>query len=641
MFVKNHVLRAVFALTLILAMAFGGLTSVQAQDAPDLFGDVADSRLTADLGGPDGVYVARSRFVTANVNMLFDASSEPRNKASLSEISLNVFPNARFTGVVNRVWSDRWGSYWTGRLKSVPGGYFYIVVSDNTLIAHVASAEKGVYEISWAGNGIYKSIQIDQSKFVDEDPAARYDPSNEALTEGPSDLAADSTADSAARIDIMVAYTAAARAAEGNRAAMKARIALAVAETNQAYANSGVTPRLRLVHIEEYAYAETGNLSIDLNRFAGNGDGYFDSIHTLRNTYAADMVGLIVENGGAGCGLAKTIQANAANAFQVTARSCATGYYTFGHEFAHLQGARHDPYVDSTNTPYAYGHGYVHPKTSVPAKRWRSVMAYNNRCLDWGYTCVRLQYFSNPTKTYTSDPLGVAGVNENYKVLNNTAAAVANFRTQKIANNFNSQFNGSAAGWSAVKGSWALVSGKFYRSDGVANKGASAKYSGNYGDVIYQVRMKRIGEDTSANRIIIRGKSTALDPTFWWKPSYVFQYTNDGSFSVWKTTDAGAQTALQSWTTSPAIVKNGWNTLKVVAVGKSLKFYINGTLVWSGSDATLNVGQLGFGFYRSAAGGRLNVDWAKASTAPTADENLYEQVAPGVEVPGGTINSSP
>lgn len=636
MFVKNRILQAVFVCTLILALAFGGLSGAKAQGTPELFGDVADSRLPADLGGPAGDFVMRSRFVTANVGMLFDASGKPRSKANLPEISLNLFPNARFTGVVTSVWRDRWGSYWAGRLKGVPG-YFYVVVSDNTLITHVASPVKGVYEVSWAGGGFYKSIQIDQSKFVDHDPFAAYEPSGEVLADG----SLGPNADSGARIDIMVAYTATTRAAEGSTAAMKARIALAVTETNQGYANAGVTPRLRLVHVEEYSYAESGNISTDLSRFAGNGDGYMDSIHTLRNTYGADMVGLIVENGGGYCGLATAIMATSSNPFQVTARSCATGYYSFGHEFGHLQGARHDTYVDPTNTPYAYGHGYVHPQTTDPAKQWRTIMAYNNRCSDWGYNCTRLQYWSNPTKTYTSDPMGVAGTNENYKVLNNTAYTVANFRTEVIASDFNSTFNGSSSGWSSVNGSWVLASGAYYQSGGLANTGASAKRTGKYGDVTYEVRMRRTGTCTGcANRIIIRGNPASLFSTNWWKPSYYFQYTNAGQFSVYEATTSSTTVALKGWTTSASIVKNGWNTLKVVAVGSSLKFYINGTLVWSGSDPTLRVGQVGFGHYRDAAAGTLQVDWAKASNTPTADPDPNEQVAPGEEVGGGTMDFS-
>jgi hypothetical protein len=49
---------------------------------------------------------------------------------------------------------------------------------------------------------------------------------------------------------------------------MKARIALAMTETNTAYAQSGVLTRLRLVHAEEFPYTETGNLNTDLTRFS-------------------------------------------------------------------------------------------------------------------------------------------------------------------------------------------------------------------------------------------------------------------------------------------------------------------------------------------------------------------------------------
>ena len=95
-----------------------------------------------------------------------------------------------------------------------------------------------------------------------------------------------------------------------------------------------------------------------------------------------------------------------------------------------------------------------------------------------------------------------------------------------------------------------------------------------------------------------------------------------------------AQTTLKGWTLSSAIVKGGWNTLKVVAVGYALKFYINGTLVWSGSNTQpYKTGQVGFGFFRNSTAGGLVWDLGQeVSTTPTADLNPFEEVAPGVEV---------
>ena len=137
------------------------------------------------------------------------------------------------------------------------------------------------------------------------------------------------------------------------------------------------------------------------------------------------MVTLIVENGGGYCGLASAIMASASTAFQVTARDgCMTGYYSFGHEFGHLQGAGHDHAAHGdyyVNSAFSYGHGYVYTPSL-----WRTVMAYNTACSP-SY-CTRLQYWSNPNVNYMSVPTGTSNDEENYRVLNETAATVANFR---------------------------------------------------------------------------------------------------------------------------------------------------------------------------------------------------------------------
>jgi hypothetical protein len=631
---RNRIRMILLAVVLITPLAFGGMSvrRVQAGGPPPLFGDAGDAHPTADA--PNASYMAHSRFVSVNVGMLFDASGKPLDKQSLPEIALNLFPDVSYTGVVTRAWQDNWGDYWTGRLNGVQGGYFYLTVVDGAFMAHVASG-LGVYEVSFAGDNLYRAIQIDQSKFVDHDPAAKFDPPGAVIPEG----SLGATADSAAQIDIMVVYTDDARAAAGSTAAMKATILTALNETNQSYANDGVTTRLRLVHVQEYSYAETGDLFTDLARLTNTTDAYFSTVHSLRNTYAADMVGLIVEHGGPYCGLANAVMATASNAFQVTARSCTTGYYSFGHEFGHLQGARHDVYVDPGTTPYAYGHGYVHTGTTA-ATRWRTIMAYDAKCNDLGYSCTRLQWWSNPVKTWLGAAMGNAQ-SKNYQVLNNTAYTVANFRKAVIGRDFKSSFNGSSSGWSAVSSAWSLYNAVNYRSAGEANLFASASHSGTYGDLTYEVSMKRTGTCTScANHISIRGTPAPLDALKKWNKEYRFAYSNAGRFSVWEVNGA-SETALKPWTTSATIVAGNWNTLKVVAVGSSLKFYINGTLVWSGTDTSYQTGTVGFGFTRNAAAGTLYVDWARLTNTPTADFNIFEAVAPGVEVPGGNINQSP
>ena len=78
---------------------------------------------------------------------------------------------------------------------------------------------------------------------------------------------------------------------------MVALIELAIEETNDAYAASGVNARLVLAHayrdpdnyIENDTSAVDGNDAFDnaLEDLSGNGDGLLDTVHSLRDTYGA------------------------------------------------------------------------------------------------------------------------------------------------------------------------------------------------------------------------------------------------------------------------------------------------------------------------------------------------------------------
>jgi len=632
---RNSIQGAVLALTLIVTLVVGSVPAAQAQgSAPDLF---ADAAMGADAVQSNPAHVMRSRYVDVNLGLLLNAKGQALDVKASPELSLNLFPDASYIGVIDKVQNNASGGYsWIGRLKGLEEGYFYLVTSDDVFIAHVASPQ-GVYEVSWAGNGLYRVIQIDQTKLGEDFPREMPEP-------GPVFTAADlgPAADTGGTIDVMVVYTDDARLAEGGTAAMKARIALAVTETNQSYANDGIIPRLRLVHVQEYSYVETGNIGTDLARLVGTSDTYFTTVHSLRNTYGADMVSLVVENGGGYCGLANAIMATAPGAFQVTQRSgCMTGYYSFGHEFGHLQGARHDTYVDSSTTPFAYGHGHTHPSATA-AESWRTVMAYNNACSDFGYNCTRLQWWSNPTKTWLGALMGVVGISENYKVLNATRVTVANFRAQKIGSNFYSPFTTNSTGWAAVAGSWLRSSG-YLQTAGVANRWSSVKHTGIYGDLTYQVRLRRTGCTWCSNSLWIRGNPVSLTTYKEWKPVYEFSYTNTGAFAIWRINSAGTATALKGWTASTAIAKGGWNTLKVVAVGSLMRFYINNVLVWSVASSLYPTGQAGVAMYRdgTSTGNRLYIDWVSMANTPTADVRADEFTADSMELPGGDPRGLP
>jgi hypothetical protein len=224
---------------------------------------------------------------------------------------------------------------------------------------------------------------------------------------------------------------------------------------------------------------------------------------------------------------------------------------------------------------------------------------------------------------------------------------------------FNTSFNGTAPGWRPVRGIWGFKNAAYYYSDGLPLKTSSAKYVVyQYSNFTYNVQMKRTGTCSDcANRVIIRGDPTMLSDSYSWGNSYLFQYTNNGNFSVYVMYGTYAQW-VKKWTYSSAIVKNGWNDLTVVANGSSLKFLINGTKVWSGKHQSYTNGYVGFGFYRDNFAGTLYVNYAQldpiilAQLDPIILDRLdpiildpnpfdFEPVAPGVEQTGGTVDQSP
>ena len=216
-------------------------------------------------------------------------------------------------------------------------------------------------------------------------------------------------------IRVMVHWTSSAASASGNISAL---VDLAVAEANQGYTNSGVLIDLILAHKGVISYTQSGSFSTDLSRYRGTSDGYMESIHTTRNSVAAD-VGLLVINNSSSSGLASGIGSTASTAFANAHWDCITGYYSFGHEIGHLQSARHDINTDGTLSPYAYGHGYRY--TGSPS--WRTIMAYNCPA-----GCPRLNYWSNPNKLYNGVPMGNTTRADNTRVLNTTRGTVAAFR---------------------------------------------------------------------------------------------------------------------------------------------------------------------------------------------------------------------
>ena len=178
-----------------------------------------------------------------------------------------------------------------------------------------------------------------------------------------------------------------------------------IAETNQGYVNS-LVPLQVVKHCSELA---TINDNRDASRMLNNFLKMKGTAENLRGS--ADAAAILVNDFSA-CGIAYFNTIGSGTTVSATMKSCAVGYYSFGHEVGHNIGLAHDP-ATSTNTVYPYGHGHLIAQGTA-STGYRTILAYNAA----GYS-QRVNYYSNPSIIYppTGTPTGVNGLSNNAAVL--------------------------------------------------------------------------------------------------------------------------------------------------------------------------------------------------------------------------------
>jgi len=141
-----------------------------------------------------------------------------------------------------------------------------------------------------------------------------------------------------------------------------------IAESNQGYINSNIPVRISRFCIEQATLndiADAGDMLTEFAQMKG-------SSSALRNT--ADAAALLVNDFNS-CGIAYLGTFTSGWTVSVTGKSCALGYYSFGHEVGHNFGSHHNPEAD-TNTQWTYGHAHLIAQGSASAGR-RTILAYN------------------------------------------------------------------------------------------------------------------------------------------------------------------------------------------------------------------------------------------------------------------------
>ena len=380
-----------------------------------------------------------------DLSRLDAASTEVRDR-SATMVPLNLFDE--WAVVFERVEKTDSGYALSGRLAGHPLSSVTMVVHGD-IVAGMINSDEGTWHLRSRGAGLVE-VRKQEGKFrCGMGPAV-----GESRGSYSGARKATAAQDDGDQIDVLVVFTEAARRRDGGWAQIRANIDLWVAVTNEAYRASGAQQRINLVAAVQVDYQESKthgsaglrNQREDLDRLKGESDGYMDEVHALRDSYAADIVYLIVfqpHGGGRGLILSLEDPDPASSAFAISNSHTEL----FPHELGHVMGLQHDRYSLGdyiSNTPYPYSHGYVNQEAFAEGasdeKRWVTIMAYDSQCSDAGIGCREIMRFSNPDQRYPAgdgDPLGVPGDQPSEAVdgpadavrsLNNTRSIVANFR---------------------------------------------------------------------------------------------------------------------------------------------------------------------------------------------------------------------
>lgn len=435
-------------------------------------------------------------------------------------------------------------------------------------------------------------------------------------------------------VDLLVAYTPAAAAANGGTSGITALINASIATANLAFSNSGAGILLRLVLATQQSYTETHALATDLGALRGTSDGQLDGVHALRDQYKADLVSLVVTGASdaAGIGYLWTPGGSASFAsygFNVVVDAYADANLTLAHEVGHNFGCGH-AVGDGGSGAYSYSNGN---RFTASATQYRTVMAYSPG--------TRVPYFSSPTVSYLGTATGTSSAN-NALGLTQSKGSVSSLRM----------------GLTASEQLWTPVAAGDFNADGQT-------------DLVWR--------NSSTGRVIVwfmSGTTRVSTATLWsgdaaWvpitagdfnadgKPDLVWRNSGTGRVIVWLMDGVTMTSTATLWSGTPAWVPvaagdlNGDGKPDLVwrnsQDGRVVAWLMNGTtmssatVIWS-SDANWHpvaMGDLsGDGkadiVWRNASSGRV-IAWFMNGVASTGTATLWSGTSAWVPRTAGQL----
>ena len=405
-------------------------------------------------------------------------------------LTLNLFPELNLEATQSQMdFSGATHRAWFANLNNNQGSAVFII--NGSRVSGKINSVHGTFEIFPLNNGRCVIVEHIPSQFPEcgVDDRARRPPSrgstatetnpsvNLADTAAPltgaepvTNLATAADAPVENRIRVIVAYTAGARfkTAFIFGRTMQEHVDLAIAESNQGYANSSVWFRLELACLYQTDSTETTDIEQDVVDFRNNGDGKFDEVHQLRADYDADMCCLLTDGRDyVWCGWSYGFDyTSRENMFQATSYACATSNFSFIHEFGHTQGCRHND--DPAVTPIAYGHGFRN------GSYWRTIMALAD-----GTSAPRLNYWSNPRINSPVYPYTAMGTPEDGTNFAHDCAAALNLSGNTVIHHETTPVTSTEpTNYSFADDEYAdkLVSDSLTVSNFIANPGATIQF---------------------------------------------------------------------------------------------------------------------------------------------------------------------
>ena len=347
-----------------------------------------------------------------------------------AELSVNL-PELPLPVVLTTTSDTHRGYALSGRVADDPLSAVNIVVNGRSVAGNIRHRTE-LHTIRTAGAGYYVQTldgltgprcEIEQLGELGREAAQAPPAQSPAVADVVQN---DSVLDDGSEIDVLVVYTPNGRRSAGGHQGIRTLMELLVQETNQAYSDSDVRQRIRLVAATEvsYEFDDVASTHEALDHLTEEADGHMDEVHRLRDLYAADLVLLYQTAGG---GVAWHI-ADPAGATAHRRGFSVSNWHYFAHELGHNMGLLHGRTSDAGNLPYPYSHGYSFRHRGV---QYDTIMV----------PAQGLPRFSNPRQLFPNDlgvPLGVPGETptsspngpaDAARSLNETAASVAGFRS--------------------------------------------------------------------------------------------------------------------------------------------------------------------------------------------------------------------